>query len=139
MKPNALSFTVYALVITLIVSFSKAFAAAGGGVDIGNGGKAFVGLLNGKFTSEENLRIEAQYIAREVSNQEFDRARSWINQGDCDPVMHYDSTELYRTYDFENGEFVERFWGYTRVGLDNCLTPENIEGDELPEELRTEF
>lgn len=121
----------------LIPSF--ALALSGGGVDIGNGGRAMVGLLNGKFQTEESLRTEARNIANKVNNQQFERARHWINQGQCDPVMQYDSTELYRTYDFEDDRLVERYWGYTRVGLDNCATPENIEGDELPEELKTEF
>ncbi|MEO0336899.1 MAG: hypothetical protein AAF202_10915, partial [Pseudomonadota bacterium] len=92
-----------------------------------------------KFDTEDLLRRDAHYLATKVNRQEFERGQIWIDQGACDPVMRYDSTELYRTFDFAGDRLIERYWGYTRVGLDNCQTPENIEGDELPEELRTEF
>jgi hypothetical protein len=137
MKHSLLGFM--SLLVLLATLHSHSLAVSGGGVDIGNGGKAFVGHLNGKFSTEDGLRVEAQYFARKINNQQFERAQTWIQQGNCDPIMRYDSTELYRTYDFNAGQLVEKFWGYTRVGLDNCLTPENIEGDELPEQLRTEF
>ena len=112
---------------------------ASGGVDIGNGGRALVGLLNGNYQTEDQVFQDSRQLADTINSQQLNRAHDWIRQGRCDQIMSFAGTNLYRSFEFDGSEMVNTYWGYTRVALENCQTPENISGDVLPDELQTDF
>ncbi len=103
-----------------------------GGVDVGNGRRVMAGMVEGFFKTEEELVFKIQNTVDEVRSGSHERVRQWIQQGQCQFSMEFDSTDVIVSYRRINGEWNRGVLGYTKIFLEDCKDPYAIDADEPP-------
>ncbi|NQZ02248.1 MAG: hypothetical protein HRT45_16445 [Bdellovibrionales bacterium] len=102
-----------------------------GGVEVGNGGKTYVGF-NESFYPNEELLFQEVESTLELSRQgRIRRVNDWIEQGHCRAgVVGFDETVVIDRFAGPAGKPSKSgYTGYTTYVLEGCRSPRAIEAE----------